>query len=775
MGILSNLFKTKFSGPKFEGPPVRNPFAAPVDDASGVSDIDEEQPAQKSEPEPQAPQEALPLRSINFGGSKASTISRTNPLAPGPQKKNIHSTAAAGGADVKKTIKKVLAARATTIPDKQIVIHLDDVMSQIPAHLLHPGWHSSARKELRFNTYELLPGLSLGKAEVPLARIAELVPEIFTGPVTGINPEIKLPLHKVVTQIGAFPARPDQMEEQFPPLDAQFAKLIVENGVPVPEIAAEPAPVAVVETVAPAPEPAPKIEAEVANVIPASPAPVEPAATPPVEPPAESPAVAAVVEPELPEAVIEGVIEPLPPPPVIDEKVSYSLAALLPNAPKSWLKGGLKSVDNTARIVVPFHLIESQLSTGRVDLGFEDFFQALPGEYKSHFSGDHEEAKAARIVIPLNEVFQNLPGVEPLPPTPVSAPVEVPKEPETAPAAVETTPPVADTAAPEPVVSETQSAILEEARPAEISAPVVEGRTEQPQPAEPAASAIPEQKIESPAAPEAPAPVTVTTAPGIQPEPAAKAESRLISHEETDMLLAMPASEPAVKPETPVASKEPVAAPPANEEPQAPVAPASPKPPVEPPAPMYPDPTGNPAHVTPSFTLPKIQFQRMAPPTFMPKDVPATAEEKPAEEFESDKILEFTGVTTAFHENAVEDLFTTDGKVDSEKVMVYVSRLPGIQAIVLTVDNATRTGGDIPPNFNLEATGNAASVLFQALQGRPDGPTQNVTLHHDGFSTTWFKQGTILLGTLHAGRALAEGQHDQIALVAEEVARLRTT
>jgi len=469
MGILSNLFKTKNPGPKVERREARNPFAPREDESPEISDSTQEEPAAKTTP-PRAADESFPLRSINFGGSKATPGSRANPASPAQQKKNIHSTVVS---DVKKTVKKVLAARATTIPDKQIVIDLEDVLPQIPAEFLVSGGHGSCKKELRFNTYELLPGLSLGKAEVPLARIAELVPEMFASQNPAENPDIKLPLQKVVAQIGAFPGRPDQMEEQFPPLDARFTKLVVEKGVPPPAIAAAPGPVepakveaeiASVVPVAPGPAPAPveqpvaavpepvepaKVEAEIANIVPAAPGP----APAPVEQP-----VAAVAEPEIPEAAIEKEeVAPLPPPPVIDEKVSYSLAALLPNAPKSWLTGDLKSVGNRARITVPFHLIESQLATGRVELGFDDFFQALPGELKSHFSGDHEEARTARIQIPLNEVFQNLPGAEPLPPPPEPEIVEPPKE-----------------EAPEPVVSDVQPPVLEEPKAVENHAPVVE-------------------------------------------------------------------------------------------------------------------------------------------------------------------------------------------------------------------------------------------------------------------------------------------------------------
>ena len=112
-------------------------------------------------------------------------------------------------------------------------------------------------------------------------------------------------------------------------------------------------------------------------------------------------------------------VEALPPIPAIhEENVSYSLVALLPNLPKSWLIEELKQVDHTARIIVPFHLIESQLAGGKVELAFHDFFKGLPENLRTSFSDGNDEGKTARIQIPLHEVFLNLPGVEALPPMP---------------------------------------------------------------------------------------------------------------------------------------------------------------------------------------------------------------------------------------------------------------------------------------------------------------------------------------------------------------------
>ena len=164
----------------------------------------------------------------------------------------------------------------------------------------------------------------------------------------------------------------------------------------------------------------------------------------------------------------------------------------------------------------------------------------------------------------------------------------------------------------------------------------------------------------------------------------------------------------------------------------------------------------------------------MAPPV-----INATTLDAPAEnvaEFESSKILAFNGTIAAFTQDAVENLFTNGGKFDGVKTADYVSHLPGVRAAALTVGDETQTCGDIPQNFNPVQTRDAACNLFQSLAdpstqaGRDT--TQNVTLHHDGFSSTWFKQGNVRLGVLHPQRALGEDVHNKVALVVEEVARL---
>ncbi len=260
------------------------------------------------------------------------------------------------------------------------------------------------------------------------------------------------------------------------------------------------------------------------------------------------------------------------------ETVSYSLAAILPNVPESWLiNGKSKTIDPSARITVPFDLIEMQLATGRVELPFPDFHQALPENLKDHFSGAKPEAVAAKVVIPLHEVFLNLPGVEPLPPAPAK-PVAAEPEPGTE-------------AVPEP------AAKVEEPEPGPAPA-LVEAKAE-PQPEVIQETVVEEEK-----------PVEAETAPVLDEVPHAAPEA-VVPQPPLEEEIVVKAEEPEAKvePAIPVAP-EPAAV--------APVPEPTPEPPKEKAAPQIPaaiEPQyAEPEQADMQFITPSIQIQRLAPP-----------------------------------------------------------------------------------------------------------------------------------------------------------------
>jgi predicted regulator of Ras-like GTPase activity (Roadblock/LC7/MglB family) len=86
--------------------------------------------------------------------------------------------------------------------------------------------------------------------------------------------------------------------------------------------------------------------------------------------------------------------------------ISLPLRPILEMLPPMQLIGEPADVVETAKIEVPFALVEPQLVTGRVQVQPEEFAAALPEEYRGMFNADG----AMPVSLPLYEVLKNLPS-----------------------------------------------------------------------------------------------------------------------------------------------------------------------------------------------------------------------------------------------------------------------------------------------------------------------------------------------------------------------------
>ncbi len=186
-----------------------------------------------------------------------------------------------GGGGLYPPIRPAAPGTKTPPPPKhghEIVLTLGDVLSRIPTQLLQAGLHDASR-ELRFAVDDLSADIARGRAAVPLSKIAALCPDVFAREIApGDDSEIRLPLQKLVEQIGLLrgrppgPAAPEEAPakdspppREEPPAPETTAELPAMPAPPPPQIAAEPAapaplenhvhhpaPAAVEETPAPA-------------------------------------------------------------------------------------------------------------------------------------------------------------------------------------------------------------------------------------------------------------------------------------------------------------------------------------------------------------------------------------------------------------------------------------------------------------------------------------------------------------------------------------------
>jgi len=242
-------------------------------------------------------------------------------------------------------VRKPGVSSAPPAPD-QIVLALGDVLSRIPTPYLKVGPHDPKR-ELRFSINDLSSDIARGRAAVPLSRIAQLMPDIFVKEIErDEDTEVRLPLQKLVEQIGLLRSRPGgaSSERIVRPVNPP-ALVETSHPLPDPEIrlvplgdtaqTLEPHRESLSSLLAPAepvielkpladaaapvsvsPEPAPILKPDAEEPVPeSSSAPETPA---PDSPSAKAPEVVAPVEPPASDAPAPDVVEVVAVPPTVE-------------------------------------------------------------------------------------------------------------------------------------------------------------------------------------------------------------------------------------------------------------------------------------------------------------------------------------------------------------------------------------------------------------------------------------------------------------------------
>ena len=183
MGLFDNLFKPKSSAaPEEIAESEENP-------ANPAAKLNADKAPEVPPPPPKPP--TIPPPSA-FGQRSLGHV-----VMPGPAPRK-------GPAE-----RRIKAADAADDSPRshEIVIILGDVLDRLPARVLTPGPHD-AHRELRFRLDDLAADIARGRAAIPLSQIAEQCPDIFLAPITEDDDVfVRLPLQKLVDQIGATPGR----------------------------------------------------------------------------------------------------------------------------------------------------------------------------------------------------------------------------------------------------------------------------------------------------------------------------------------------------------------------------------------------------------------------------------------------------------------------------------------------------------------------------------------------------------------------------------------
>ncbi|MGH8092626.1 MAG: hypothetical protein ACREIF_04045 [Chthoniobacterales bacterium] len=350
------------------------------------------------------------------------------------------------------TVPKSLASESPS-PARTIALQLADVATQISAGLLKPGQIDPFHR-LVLKASELERGMSSGRPTVPLRAIYQQAPQLFVSEVDPADKtEVTLPFAKVLEQFAAFQVRPDQVAEQaLPQVETPFLQVTLEDSkrfgtpaAPVPAPVPEPAlePVAEIqptgpirlpvpkEAVAAAPPPGfkgpparPPIPAKISpngtggpatERVPASSGSPVPTLSPPPSAPLPLARIPFKISPpsdDLRQPAAPKIASPHPqsaklPLAGAGSRISLSLRSILRSLAPFQLSGPIDKIAESAMIELPFSILESQLSLGRVSISPAQFQAALTEEYRGILKIDDMETP---IVLPLQEVLQNLPN-----------------------------------------------------------------------------------------------------------------------------------------------------------------------------------------------------------------------------------------------------------------------------------------------------------------------------------------------------------------------------
>ena len=97
---------------------------------------------------------------------------------------------------------------------------------------------------------------------------------------------------------------------------------------------------------------------------------------------------------------------PVPPTAAIGATVELSLRAVLRDAEPARLGFAPENVPEAVRVTLPLELVSRQLATGRVEIGVAEICEGISEKFRPAFA---RAAVDLRIIIPMSEVFHNLP------------------------------------------------------------------------------------------------------------------------------------------------------------------------------------------------------------------------------------------------------------------------------------------------------------------------------------------------------------------------------
>ena len=458
------------------------------------------------------------------------------------------------------------------------------------------------------------------------------------------------------------------------------------------------------------------------------------------------------------------------PTPADDRKIELGLAAVLRGLPSEVLAVEPYTIADDVRLSLPFASVEKQLSVGRVSIGVEAFVQALPENYRHVLTAD---SGLTEILLPLPEIFQNLPGsalairadqiVEEtgtLYPTPFSQKAD--EDAQRFNISSVPAPQTEPTPTPELVANVASTAVADAVPTESPAAPVVEDGPSQVIVADqlPAPVELPGLGDEFdrsdvlgrdiPLDPDENLPTEPFPTERITDTKDAVTEARV-----EVPTVATPAVEiPAVVNDLPA---EPVVEPPAVAEP-VPVAEAL----------AVLESTAPAETVEPVIQTPEAVVQPAPEPAVA---APAALDPKPA--VSSPTVAQLKG-----RDSALQTLFMTEEELDARAVVRLVCSLPGVTGCAVMFADGLRLAGNFPEG-DAEGFSAMAPPFYKRTQNFVSelklGGLKTFTVYTEKDLLSFFMHDDICLSVRHSGRGFLPGVREKLETVTRELAGMYST
>ena len=117
----------------------------------------------------------------------------------------------------------------------------------------------------------------------------------------------------------------------------------------------------------------------------------------------------------------------------------------------------------------------------------------------------------------------------------------------------------------------------------------------------------------------------------------------------------------------------------------------------------------------------------------------------------------------------------TEDLLDARHVAKLISEFPRVKGALIMLQDGTLMGGDLPPEFNIQAALSAPSFMctVREFSARLQGEQASaLTIYQCGLPTSVFFEGSVCILIIHSGRGLPPGMRERIKQIAEALSAL---